>query len=232
MLTPAVAIGFEDSSYYVTENENQIEVCIVLRTGHLDRSVSLVLSTHSKSAHAPRDYTEVMFETMFNGARTCIDIIIVDDNIVEDNELFLLILNSTDVSVMFNLPIIAVTIVDNDYTTIEFLMTQLTVSESSEYLDLIITLNGSIERNVTLRVESQNRTASSGSDYTAIKQTLIFTAGGVVGSTLLLRVDIKNDNIVEQQEYFTIHMMSSDLAININESKKNVTIFIQDDDSK
>ena len=233
VLTAVVTIGFEETIYYVSENENQIEICVMLQSGHLSRPVSLIFSSSNGSAQSPKDYTDVMLETMFKGDRKCIDILITDDNIVEDNESFFLRLNSTDLTVTINLPVISVTIIDNDIVLIGFQQTQYTVRESSGQLDLLIRLNGSLEKNVTLMVESRDQTASvRGGDYTVMTETLTFPSGSAAGFTLTLTVAIRDDSIVEEEEYFTVHVSSVDVGIHIDEVKKAVSIYIKDDDCK
>ena len=63
-------------------------------------------------------------------------------------------------------------------------------------------------------------------------ETLIFPSGSVSGSTLTLTVDIKDDKAVEEEEYFTVNIISMDIDIRIDEAKRNASIFIEDDDCK
>ena len=231
--TPAVNIGFEETHYYVNEKASQIEVCIMLRSGHLDRPVGLIFSTSNSSAQAPNDYTEVMLETTFEEGRKCIEVAIIDDEFVESDESFLLIVNSTDAAVTVNLPVATVIITDDDQAMIAFQQTQYTASEGIRQLSLAIELTGSLERNATIMVESRDGTAFVHSgDYTAVTETLIFPSGSVSGSALILVIDIGDDRIVEEEEYFIILVTSVDDGILIDETKKNTSIFIEDDDCK
>ena len=205
----------------------------MLQNGQLDRPVGLIFSTSNSSAQAPNDYTELMLETTFEEGRKCIEVAIIDDGVVEDVESFLLIVNSTDAAVTVNLPVATVIITDDDQAMIAFQQTQYTASEGIRQLSLAIELTGSLERNATIMVESQDGTAFVHSgDYTAVTETLIFPSGSVSGSTLTLTVDIKDDKAVEEEEYFTVNIISMDIDIRIDEAKRNASIFIEDDDCK
>ena len=228
----AVSIGFEESHYYVTENQSQIEICIVLQSGHLDRPLNLLVSTSDYSAQTPMDYTELRLMTTLNGAKKCIDVGVVDDQYVENNDSFLLTLNSSDISVSLSLPVI-VTIINDDHATIGFQQSQYTIFESSGHLDLVIELTGFLEKNISLTVESQDQKASvNRGDYTAISESLVFPSGSMTGSALTLTIDIGDDNFVEEEEYFIISLRSLDVDIQVEETKKNALIFIEDDDCK
>ena len=205
----------------------------MLQSGHLDRPVYLTISSSNGIAESPRDYTDVMIETVFVGDRKCIEILITDDNDVEDSESFFLRLNSTDIAVTISLPIIGVTIIDNDFVLIGFQQTQYTVSESSGQLELPVRMNGSLEKNVTITVISQDYTASfNRGDYTVLTETLTFRPGSAAGLTLPVTVEIKNDSIAEEEESFTVYVISMDGGIYVDEVRKTVSIVIKDDDCK
>ena len=230
---PAVSIGFEESHYYVAENQSQVEICLVLQSGHLDRSVSLLVSTSDESAQTPMDYTKLMLMTTLEGAKKCIEVGIADDKYVESNESFLVSLNSSDIAVSLSLPV-TITIINDDHAVIAFQQSQYVVRESSGQLDLVIELTGFTEKNVSLTVESLEQTASaSRGDYSAISESrLVFPSGSMTGSNLTLTVDIGDDNIVEEEEYFIVSLRSLDVDIQTEEAKNSAKIFIEDDDCK
>lgn len=205
----------------------------MLQSGHMDRVVNLTISTGNGSAQAPKDYTGLKLEFAFDGDRKCIDVVIINDDVVENNESFLLILNSTDVSVSLHLPTISVTIIDDDIAMIGFQQTQYTVSESIGQLNLVIELAGYVERSISVIVESRDWTASAYSgDYSALADTLLFPSGSETGSTLTVAVDIRDDSLIEEVEQFSIHVMSLDVATQPYEGKNTTTVFIVDDDRK
>jgi hypothetical protein len=230
----AVSIGFKESHYYVTENQSQIEICLVLQSGHLDRPVNLLISTSDGSAHTPMDYTKLRLMMTLEGDTKCVEVGIADDKYVESNESFLVGLNSSDIAVTLSQPVM-ITIINDDRATIAFQKSEYRVSENSGQLALVIELIGFIEKNVSLTVESQDRTASaSRGDYSARagESRLVFPSGSMTGSNLTLTFDIGDDIIVEEEEYFTVSLRSLDVDIQTDEAKNSSQIFIEDDDCK
>lgn len=206
---------------------------MVLQSGHLDRPVNLLISTSNETAQTPMDYTKLMLMTTLEGAKKCIDVSIANDKYVESDELFLVSLNSSDIAVSLSLPV-TITIINDDHATIGFQQSQYTVLESSGQLDIVIELTGFLEKNVSLAVESQDRTASaSRGDYSVVSESrLMFPPGSMTGSNLSLTIDISDDNFVEEVEYFIVSLRSFDEDVQIQEAKNNARIFIKDDDCK
>lgn len=228
----AVSIGFEESHYYVTENESQIEICLVLQSGHLDRPVNLLVCTHDESAHTPMDYTKLILMTTLEGDTKCIEVGIAADKYVESNESFLVSLNSSDSAIFLSLPVM-ITIINDDYAKIAFQQSWYRVPENSGQLDLVIELTGFVENNVPLIVDIQDQTASaSRGDYSArtSESKLVFPSGSMAGSNLTLTFDIGDDNLVEEEEYFTVNLRSLDVDIQIEEAKDTAEIIIEDND--
>ena len=206
---------------------------MILYSGHLDRPVNLLVFTSNKTAQTPMDYTKLMLMTTLEGAKKCIEVSIADDKYVESDESFLVSLNSSDIAVSLSLPV-TVTIINDDHAVIAFQQSQFTVLESSGQLDLVIELTGFLEKNVSLIVESQDRTASaSRGDYNvASGSRLLFPPGSMSGSNLTITIDIGDDNFVEEEEYFIISLRSFDEDVQIQEAKNSARVFIKDDDCK
>jgi len=97
-------IGFEQDSYTVPENAGSVTVCISMTTGNSTVPVTLAI-LEIASAQEGRDYSTNTtantstgtFEFIFEGTpqQECIEIDIIDDDIVEPDETFLLLLNTT-----------------------------------------------------------------------------------------------------------------------------------------
>lgn len=195
--------------------------------------MNLLVLTSDRSAQMPMDYPELMLMTTLEGAKKCIKVGITDDKYVESNESFLISLNSSDIAVSPSLSA-TITIINDDRATIAFQQSQYRVGEGSGQLDLVIELTGFIEKNVSLIVESQEQTASaSRGDYSAASESsLVFPSGSMTGSNLTLTIDIGDDSVVEEEEYFTVSLRSLDADIQTEEAKKSARIFIDDDDCK
>ena len=231
----AIDIGFEQTSYTIQEGATQLQVCIVIEGGALARPVDLVISSRDITAQAPDDYKEISYLTSFShndGARKCINVTVVDDDLVENTEIFQLWLTSKDEAVSLMSNQLTLMIVDNDKALLALEQTNLTVNESIGKLEVKLKLTGQLERNVIFSVVSDNGTAlaQGGGDYSAISETLSFSPGN--DSTISFFISIHDDQIVETQEYLSVRVESSDGAVLLEADKDTAYVFISDDDSK
>ena len=116
--SPAVTIGFEQTTYTVREGQ-VLEVCAVVTSGTLDRDASVQLSSVDDEADgkivaakmliwllqksdfffspAPGDYNPIVEDLTFSASvtRVCVNVISVADSILEDNENFTLAITLT-----------------------------------------------------------------------------------------------------------------------------------------
>lgn len=218
------------------EGASQLEACMILQGGMLARPVYLTISSSNGTAQAPGDYNELIYHMTLShsdGVRKCINITIIDDELVEDTEIFSLTLASEDNAVSLIPDRLTVMILDNDKVTLTLQQTNYTVNESVGQLELNVELKGTLERNITVSLETTDGNASSRSgDYTAILETLTFSSGSESGSTVAFAVDIHDDQIVEGEESFSIQATSSDAAVVFEAEKETAYVSIEDDDCK
>ena len=117
-----VTIGVEVQSVTVNEGDGKAEICATKMSGNLLRTVTVILSTEDGTATSdlPRDITAITPEVDLDMARSraCTDIRIEDDNIVEEDETFRVVVSSADSSVDIMPSTTVVTIVDNDKVVI------------------------------------------------------------------------------------------------------------------
>ena len=147
-----ISINFELPRYTVNEGDGSIEVCAVLTSGSLERTVTFTLSTGDDSATStdPVDFSAVTVELQFNEttSRACADIPITDDNRVELPENFTVDIRSDDPEVNFAPPTATVTILDNDRVVIGFEMEQYQGEEGRMLEVCAILMNGTLEQSL------------------------------------------------------------------------------------
>jgi hypothetical protein len=140
----------------VNEGDGSIEVCAVLTSGSLERTVTFTLSTGDDSATStdPVDFSAVAVELQFNEttSRACADIPITDDNRVELPENFTVEIRSDDPDVNFIPPTSTVTIIDNDRVVVGFEMEQYQEEEGGMVEVCSILMNGTLERSLIVEI--------------------------------------------------------------------------------
>lgn len=109
-------MNFVSSSYSVSEGET-LEVCMILETGQLERSVEISVINQPDTAQQGADYVAQLFPIRWEPGRdqNCFSAEIVDDHVVEGEETFQYILVSHDPAVVVPTSGTAhITIQDND----------------------------------------------------------------------------------------------------------------------
>ena len=147
----------------MNEGDGSIEVCAVLTSGSLERTVTFTLSTGDDSATStdPVDFSAVAVELQFNEttSRACADIPITDDNRVELPENFTVDIRSDDPDVEFVPPTSVVTIFDNDRIVIGFETEQYQGEEGGMIEVCAIIRSGALERSALVELFTQNVSA-------------------------------------------------------------------------
>ena len=147
----------------MSEGDGSIEVCAVLTSGSLERTVTFTLSTREDSATStdPVDFSAVAVELQFNEttSRACADIPITDDNRVELTENFTVEIRSDDPDVDFAPPTATVTIIDNDRVVIGFEMEQYQGEEGGTVEVCAVLMNGTLERSLEIALFTGNISA-------------------------------------------------------------------------
>ena len=93
---------------------------------------------------------------------TCIIINLVSDTILEGDEGFFLLMTSSDPAVALGRATTYVTIQDDDTVQVEFEQEQFTVDESDLSVSICVRLQGSIERNVTVTLSTEDEDTARG----------------------------------------------------------------------
>ena len=231
----ATSLGFDKADYHVYENDTSVEICVRRRGGILNRPLDLTITSSDGTANELNDYSKLLLIVPFSqsdGDRLCINVTIIDDLILEHDESFTLLLTSTDSAVSVKLNVTTMTILDDDAVTLALQPMQLTVTESSQQVEITVVLRGSLEREVTLMLESDDETASFNKDYKMLSDKLTFPPSIAASSSLSVNVTIVDDPLVEGMEYFTIYAFSKDATVYFIPGRNSTTVHIEDDDSK
>ena len=150
----------------MNEDEGGVLVCAIVDSGILERAVMFTLSTQDESATStsPRDFSATTMELTLDQdvSTACANISIEDDSVVEDLEIFQVMIGGDDSSVNFLAPTSAtVTIVDNDMATIGFEMDHYR-GEEGQTVEVCVVVKGDValERAVMVRLSTTNFTAA------------------------------------------------------------------------
>ena len=129
----AVTVGLELTNYTVLESETAANICVIF-TGEIERMFDVIIfipdaSSGKQSLRSYKlrcsynciphslDYSLVPENTTFSPGMTgpqCQSISITDDSILENDEVFVVALTTTDQNVILNPNTTSVTILDND----------------------------------------------------------------------------------------------------------------------
>lgn len=94
-------MNFVSSSYSVSEGE-AVEVCMILETGQLEKTVELSLVSQPDTAQEGADYVALLLSITWEPDidQKCFSVEIVDDHIVEGEETFQIVLASHDPAII------------------------------------------------------------------------------------------------------------------------------------
>lgn len=141
-------------------------------------------------------------------------------------------LTATDPQVNIDVNEFNVSILDNDSVSINFVHSAYSGSEAEEEVSVCVELGAVVERLVTAQLTTSSATAKSTLDFTPVNSELSFQPGA---KTRLCRtVNIENDTILEDEEYFFLNLFTTDSALYTDDGSSNsstVVVTITDDDS-
>ena len=143
----------------MNEGDGSIEVCAVLTSGSLERTVTFNLSTREDSAKDPFDFSAVAVQQLqFNktNSEACTEISIANDSTVEDQESFTLVIRSGGEGVNVNKTgeTSTVIITDNDKVEIGLERGKYLQIEEGRTVEVCAALkNATLERVLTIRLK-------------------------------------------------------------------------------
>ena len=152
---------------------------------------------------------------------------IIDDSLLEDDEMFTVVLSGAPAGVTLTPDTAEVTITDNnapDVVEIGFDPDTYTVDEGAGTIALTVkVLRGALGRAVTLSYETRDGTgtATAGEDYTSKATTLTLSAGETETTVM---VDIIDDSLLEEAEMFTVVLSGAPAGVTLTPDTAEVTI--------
>ena len=114
---------------------------------------------------------------------------------------------------------------DEKFPSIFIESIQVDEGNTTNYLEVMLTLTNSADHDLSVDVRTVNGTAIKGKDYTDLYEVIIFSAGQEQAS---FNIEILGDNIPEDNEIFSIRL-ENPLNVEIDNSTATITI-INDDE--
>ena len=197
--------------------------------------ITIPVSTTNGTATAGTDYTaltqNVVFASGASGAdlMQTVNIAITDDTLDELDETFTVSLGMLPSTVSGG-GSVTVTITDDDVPAVSFTAGTAGVAESAGTVTATVQLSISSATELTIPVATTNGTATSGTDYTALTQNVVF-ASGASGADLMQTVSITvtDDGLDELDEMFTVGFGTLPPGVSAG-TPATVTVTLTDDD--
>jgi hypothetical protein len=222
------SFAFSSATYSVGEAGPSATITIT-RTGLTTSSDSVHIATSNGTAASGSDYTAVSQDVSFNPDQTTktVDVPITNDSSIESSETVLLALSSPSTSAELGTPSSAtLTIVDND-RAFAFSSASYSVGEADGTATVTIERTGLTSGSDTVNFATSNGTATAGSDYTAVTQTVSFAAGE---TSKTVSVPITNESAVESSETVLLSLSSPSTGATLG-TPSAATLTIVDNDS-
>ncbi|MGB3152846.1 MAG: Calx-beta domain-containing protein, partial [Maribacter sp.] len=226
-------ISFDNTNVTVNEDAGTATFNVVL-AGNVAGGLTLDYATDNGSAMAPGDFVANTGQLTFvgnDGESHPITVSIVDDNIIEATENFLVDLSNLSTTLIaINTPQANGNIVDNDAGIndgISFVNTNVEVTEGVGVTATFeVALTGNFQDAFDISFETAFGTATD-TDFDAQTGTISFT--GTNGEVQTIVINILNDNITEPTEVYVLNLTgTTNPLVSINTPQANGSIL--DDD--
>lgn len=222
-----VRVRLNQSAYTISEGVGLLGVSVVL-TATSPVTVTVDYHTTGVTAIANSDYTPITGTLTFAPGETSktLSVPVIDDTSDESNEVFTLSITDPVNATLGTPHTATITILDDDAPpTVQWGMAAFAVRENQATVNVSVTLSVASGRTILVDCATIAGTASAGSDYMPITQTLTFAAGE---TSQVIVVGIIDDALDEENEGFTLSLTNPVNAILGTPGIASVTI--QDDD--
>ena len=190
--------------------------------------VTVDLASTAGSASAGSDYTAISQTVTIPAGQTSylVTVAVADDSWYEGAETAVFTLTNPAGATLGTPASLTLTINDDEPApTVAFVGSSGSVAENGGSLDVEVQLSATTQHTVTVAIASSNDTATAGSDYTALSQTLTFAPGE---TSQIVPVTITDDSVEEGNEAFQLALSSpSPIALG---SDAAFSVVILDDD--
>ncbi len=234
----AIMVGFSDTA----EPPNQITEDTTNESAHFFtakvtaseapdwRNATVDYSTSSVTATESDDYVGSSGTLSIpEGQKTAeqpISIEILEDQIPEDDETFIITLSNPSPGLALGPNrTLTVTIKDGNSTVVGFELTSKTVAEGDEPIPVNILLSEPLSEPVSVHYETEDQTAVYDSDYVPISGTATIEPGSTT-TTEPLEIQIISDTEAEEDETFTVRLSnpSPEGVVSLGHSTMTITI--------
>ncbi|WP_455209182.1 Calx-beta domain-containing protein [Kaarinaea lacus] len=231
-IPPAGILQFNAATYSIGEAGGSLTVTVTRSNGSYG-TVTVGYSTMDGSATASNDYSPVGGLLTFADGVTSqtITVPILEDTLYESNELFSIQLSGVTGGASLGAHSSAtITITDNDPVppagTLQFSGVNFNVQENGVNITITVTRTGGSFGTVTVDYLSNDGSATAGSDYTAVNDTLVLP-DGVTSETNT--ISIQDDSVYEGNENFSVSLsnVTGGATLGVNSS---TTITINDNE--
>jgi hypothetical protein len=233
-----VTVMFSEASYTFAESDGNVTITLV-KSGTTNSNATFLLSTADETASAETDYRPLSdYEITFtpDEYEKTVDIAIVDNNVLESVESFI---------VQLTLPLVPnqigvdtternttrVIITDDDSVTISFQPVEYNVPEEDLSVGIIMVKEGSSEIPVLVllsTVSSGSARATAPDDYSPRDEVeLVFES---VATQLVHEITVVNDDVLENSETFQaiLTQPTDQTGVLLGQTMANVTIIDND----
>ncbi len=212
----------------ITVNENGGIATVQICASAASNSVIMVnYSTANGSAISGNDFTTIAAKATIPVGQTCtnVSINIIDDNINEPNENFVINLTNP-MGATIGDPQGQITIIDNDIApAITLTVNDITVNESAGTAMLTICASGISTTPITVNYTTLNGSAQAGLDFNNVTGTITIPAGQLC---MNITIPIVDDNVQEPTETLFLSLTNPNGAT-IADPLGQVTILDNDD---
>ncbi|MEZ4511922.1 MAG: Calx-beta domain-containing protein [Chloroflexota bacterium] len=171
--------------------------------------VTVDLASADGTASAGSDYTAISQTVTIPAGQTSylVTVTVADDSWYEGAETAVFTLTNPTGATLGTPASLTLTINDDETApTVSFIGNSTSVAENGGSLDVEVQLSATTQHTVTVNIASSNDTATAGSDYTAISQTLTFAPGA---TSQMVTVAISDDVAEEGNEAFQLTLSNA-----------------------
>jgi uncharacterized delta-60 repeat protein/uncharacterized repeat protein (TIGR01451 family) len=199
-----VAVAFASPVFVVNEGGGNATLSI-LRLNGTNGVTTVSYATTNGTAVAGQDYSPAAGILTFNPGESlkALNIPILDDDAIEGDESFSVVLSNPSPGVQLANPsTAAVVILDND-TGFSFTNSVVQVFENGTNAVITVVRTNTGTGTVSVNYATENGTASASADYVGVSGTLVFTNGEAIKT---FTVPILDDKLAEGDESFTVSL--------------------------
>ena len=205
-------VSFVEEAVTVNEDAGTVTVTVQLSRETI-RPLVIPVRTRRERALPVFDYAalvqqNVVFAVGASGAdlRQTVSINIIDDELDEEHETFVVTLGTLPSGVAAGTPDgVTVTITDNDVPAVSFTVATASVSESAGTVAVTVQLSTSPATPLTIPVITTNGTATAAADYTALTTEVVFYPDSApLDLRRTIRITVADDALDELDETFTV----------------------------